>query len=396
MNILVISSYLPYPLHNGGHIRLYNILRELSNRHKITLICEKREKQTNQDIIAVKQFCEEVITVDRKKQWSYENILKSGFSNKPFLVVGHTLPEMKTKIVETLNSKRFDVIHVETFYVFQNLPKTYLPIVLIEHNIEYDVYAKYTKEANWFLKPLLYVDVAKIGYLEKYYWKKADRLVAVSEEDKRRMNRNDVVVAPNGVDPSVFAFKKRILDRKEKRILFMGDFKWIQNRQAASWIVKDIWPKIISMLEEKNIEMMPKLWVVGKNMPDSLKSIDDKSIHFDEHAPDETYKIYQKSDILLAPIKVGGGSSYKILEAMSSGVPVVTTSLGARGVQGSDGKNLLVGEEAQILAKQVVTLLENHEQYDNIRTNARKLIESEFTWESITKKLESVYEQTQE
>src|SRR5690348_6846315 len=123
MRILIVSSYLPFPLDSGGHVRLYNIIKELSKRHKITLICEKRPYQTQQDIEEVKKFCEAVYTVPRKKQWSFENIGKSGFSTHPFLVTGHTLMQMKKKIVEILAEKRFDVIHVETFYVYQNLPK---------------------------------------------------------------------------------------------------------------------------------------------------------------------------------------------------------------------------------------------------------------------------------
>src|ERR1051326_5282452 len=143
MRILLVSSYLPYPLYSGGHVRLYNLIKELSLKHTITLVCEIRGYQTQEDMKEVKKFCEQIITVPRKKQWSIHNVFKTGISRYPFLLTGHTLPEMKKEIVKLLNEKHFDVIHVETFYVFQNLPKTYLPIVLAEHNIEYLVYQRY-------------------------------------------------------------------------------------------------------------------------------------------------------------------------------------------------------------------------------------------------------------
>src|SRR5690242_13713182 len=143
MRILVVSSYLPFPLHSGGHVRLFNLIKQLSKRHKITLICEKRDFQTQTDINEVGKFCEEIITVPRKKQWSIQNIFKAGFSSYPFLLVGHTSLEMKQQIVRVLNEKQFDVIHIETFYVNQNLPKTYLPVVLVEHNVEYEVYQRF-------------------------------------------------------------------------------------------------------------------------------------------------------------------------------------------------------------------------------------------------------------
>ena len=80
MKILIVSSYLPYPLLNGGNIRLYNIIKALQKRHEITLVCEKREAQTLDDVAQVEKICKKVVTVRRKKQWSIKNIIKSGFS----------------------------------------------------------------------------------------------------------------------------------------------------------------------------------------------------------------------------------------------------------------------------------------------------------------------------
>src|ERR1700691_1264241 len=112
MKILMISSYLPYPLFSGGQVRLYNLIRELSGKHEITLICEKRPYQTRQDIAAVEKICKEVITVDRRKQWSFQNIIKAGTSSHSFLVTGHTNVDFQKKIHEVLQQNTFDLIHV--------------------------------------------------------------------------------------------------------------------------------------------------------------------------------------------------------------------------------------------------------------------------------------------
>ena len=100
-----------------------------------------------------------VIFVIRKKQWNIGNVLKTGFSTNPFLVVGHTSDEFKQAIKDELVRENFDLIHVETFYVYQNLPKTKIPVVLVEHNIEYLVYERFAKLTNRLIKPLLYVDI---------------------------------------------------------------------------------------------------------------------------------------------------------------------------------------------------------------------------------------------
>lgn len=105
MKILVISSYLPYPLFSGGHVRLYNLMRELSRNHEITLVCEKRPFQKKEDLDEVKKICKEVITVDRGKQWSISNVLKAGFSKNSFLVTGHTSLELQKKDSRSVESR---------------------------------------------------------------------------------------------------------------------------------------------------------------------------------------------------------------------------------------------------------------------------------------------------
>ncbi len=204
MNILLISSYLPYPLFSGGHIRLYNLIKRLSGRHNITLICEKRDYQKTSDIEEVEKYCKKVITVPRMKQWSMKNILKTGFSFSPFLVTGHTQSLMKEKIKDNIRRSQFDLIHVETSYVMQNLPfeDLRIPVVLVEHNIEYLVYKFFANNTPLFFRPFFYLDVAKLKFWEEGMWKKATKLVAVSERDKKVMNkkRKDVDIVANGVD----------------------------------------------------------------------------------------------------------------------------------------------------------------------------------------------------
>ncbi|MCL5432835.1 MAG: glycosyltransferase family 4 protein [Patescibacteria group bacterium] len=269
MKILILSSYLPHPLFTGGHIRLYNLLKQLSKKHTITFVCEKRDYQTQRDIDEIKSFCEKVFVVEKQKQWSIKNILKTGFSSYPFLMVGHTNPRLKEILENLVEESKFDLIHVETSYVMQNLPgKIYnkIPVVLVEHNVEYLVYKRFFKLAPSLLKPFLAIDVSKIKHYEESFWKKATKLVAVSEEEKTLMKKNNIDVVPNGVD--VDKFKVMNLDEKikdkEKIILFIGDFRWIQNKNAIKIILKDIWPKINSKLKTQNSKLNLKLWVVGR------------------------------------------------------------------------------------------------------------------------------------
>lgn len=380
----MVSSYLPFPLYSGGHIRLYNLIKNLSSKHEITLICEKRNYQSERDIEEVSRICRKVITVDRKKQWSASNILKTGFSLKPFLLWGHSLGEMKEKIEKELKSNEFDLIHVETSYVMQNLPKTNLPVVLTEHNIEYLVYQRFVKKANLILRPLLFLDILKLKRAEKSLWKKANKLVAVSTREQEIMGK-DAYLVPNGVDTKKFSAKKIIKNKMEKKVLFIGDFVWIQNRDSITYIIKNIWPKIVS--KNKNV----KLWVVGRKIPDSIKQLTDKSIIFDENAPSETELIFQEADILLSPIRIGGGTNFKILESMSCGTPVITSPLGNEGMNAKNGDEIIICNKPEEFANKALILLSDDYVYEKLSRNGRKFIEKNFDWRNIAEKLDSIY-----
>lgn len=386
----MVSSYLPYPLLSGGQVRLYNLLKELKEKgHKVTLVCEKRDYEGEDDIDQVRKVCQDVFVVKRRKQWSIGNIIKAASSQKPFLIVGHTNSDMKRIIKDLLDKEKFDLIHVETFYVFQNLPSTDIPVVLVEHNIEHLVYKRYTQKAPLILRPLLYYDVAKIKKMEEKFWKKATKLVAVSNIEKSQMNRDDVYVVPNGVDTEKFNFKRE--KSTDNLILFIGDFKWIQNRDSVSWIIKNVWPKIEEKI--KKDKLVATLWIVGKRIPENLKSLKRNGIVFDENAPVETERIFQKAFALLAPIRIGGGTSFKILESMSTGLPVLTTNLGNEGIGAKPGFDLIIADDEDSFANSLMNLLEDKKYYDEVSKNARKFIEENYDWKSISIKLENVYKE---
>lgn len=397
MKILIVSSFLPYPLFSGGHVRLFNLVKLLGKRHEITLICEKRSYQTEQDIKTVEKICKKVVVVERKKQWQLSNILRAGFSFYPFLLVGHDNAILKKEIEILLSTNTFDVIHVETFYVMQNLPKNVsIPVVLVEHNIEYLVYERYVKQAPFFIRPLLAIDIAKLQYWERLFWRRAAKLVAVSEQEKRLMDRDDVEIVPNGVDVEKFKIQNTKFKsiNREKRILFIGDFKWMQNCDSVEWILKEIWPSFVSRFARTTAgKPKIKLWIVGRKIPQSIRKLTiDPDVIFDENAPKDTEKIFDQADILLAPIRVGGGTSYKILEAMASGVPVVTTSLGIEGIDARNNDDVLIADSTEGLASKTIELLEDQEKYLRLVKNARILIEKKYDWKIIVKQLEKIYE----
>ena len=390
MKILFVASHLPYPLHSGGQVRVYNLLSRLGKKHEVTLFAFLRS-ETEKEYIKELSFCRKIDTVYRGHAWQPHYVTKSLLSTYPLLFATYAKDEMRAKITKELSNSRYDLVHIEPSYVWPALPTVDLPVVVGEHNIEYSGYRGYVDSFSFVpLRPFLMFDVVKLKWWEQKVWKKAARVVAVSDEDRRIITKtagSKVDVVPNGVDLRQFPFKPK-KPTLSPVFLFVGYFGWLQNRDAVRFLAGDIWP----LLKERypNAELR----IVGRQAPTELVSfIRAKGILLLEGVSDIAHE-YQKADILLAPIRLGSGSRYKILEAMASGLPVVTTSVGAGGLHVFHKKEVMVGDNPKDFVGAVGELLTNDTLRSAIVNAARKRIEASYSWEIISRDLEKVWEKS--
>lgn len=390
MKILMLTPYLPYPLLTGGQTRSYNLIKRLSSLgHEITLLSLVKSSKERAYVGELERFCKQVIVFDRsEKPWTLNNILRTGFSFYPFLVVRNWAEREKVAILEIISREKFDLIHAETFYVMPHIPETKIPILLVEQTIEHLVYQHFAGRFKIpFLKLLLYIDVWKLKYWELRYWKKAQKVVAMSEEDRKKMlsevSSLDVDIVPNGVDSKYFRLK--VASRsKEPVVLYLGNFTWLQNREAVEILVKKVWPKIKFKLPNA------KLWIIGKDARDFFNNLVSKDVVVDE--VDDVRKVYQRAWVLVAPIYGGGGTRYKNFEAFASGLPVVTTSIGIRGTEATDGVEVIIRDNPLDIAQSAVNLLTDKTLYKRISENARKMVKQKYDWDPIAQKLSNIYE----
>lgn len=386
MRILMVTPYLPYPLLSGGQIRSYNLIKNLAKSHKITLFSFIRKEEERKFLPKLLRYCQKIKVFKRRKAFSLFNILMAGISYYPFLMCLYWDPKVKKEIKEEIESEDYDLLQAETFYVMHILPKTQLPVVLAEQNIEYQVYKRFADRANLFLKPFLYFDVAKIKLWEEFFWQKAKKVIAASTLDEKIIEdkiKTKVNLVPNGIDPDYF---KNLAQKPHEfpTILFVGNFKWLQNRDTVSFLISEIWPKI-----KKQI-LKAKLLIVGRDAPQKLKEAITESGAILKEDVSEIADVYQISDLLLAPIRIGGGTKFKILEAMAAGLPVVTTKEGIEGLEVEDGKEVLVGREASQLVEKVVEILKDGDLKNNLTTKARTLVFEKYNWQTVSQKFDQV------
>ena len=393
MKILMLTPYLPYPPSEGGQVRSYKLIKLLSQRHQITLVCYSRQHNTPDQVAHLKQFCKRVFVIERGKTWTLKNILRTGFSQYPFLVSIYNSPGTKTILTEALASDTFDLIHAEMSYTLPYLPQHDLPVILVEQTIMSRIFGHQigVDPRLWF-RPLMWIDVQKMKYWEKYFWEKASRLIAVSDEDatvmKQLLPGLRVEVVPNGVGEDFSGLPKKF--HYNHTLYYMGNYKWIQNWEAAEYLAREVFPLVKKRLPDA------KLVLAGQYPTSEVKALADMDILVQEFKDYDAKGLVQsllQSGLFVAPMYAPGGTRLKILASMAAMMPVVTTSIGAEGYGAVDGESILIGNNSREIADQVIRILKDKKLYQRIATNARQLVDTKFTWGPIAQKLESIYEE---
>lgn len=393
MKILMLTPYVPYPPSSGGQIRTLNLLKYLAKNHKITLVSLYKKDDEKKYISHLKKYCERIYLCKRsEKPWAVNNIFKAIFSRLPFLIIRNYSPAAKEIITELLQTNSYDVIHAETFYIMPHIPPTQVPIFLLEQTIEYEVYQHFVDTLPRILKFFFYFDILKLKYWERFYWRKAFLVGTVSEADKKLINKIEPeiqpVVVPNGAGDELIAYKLTKKDLKKPVALFLGNFSWLQNIEAANFLIKNIYPKLKTAIPNL------KLVIAGQNAKTKIKSPPDDQINVVDIKSDEIQlvkKIYESSTLFIAPIFGPGGTRLKILAAMATGLPVVSTRIGLAGLLIKDKYNVMIAQNPDEFVAEVQTVLTDQNLYETLRTNAHQLVNEIYNWKKIAAKLEIIY-----
>lgn len=392
MKILMLTPYLPYPLLSGGQIRTYNLLKKMAKLHEITLFALIKNDDEKQYIKELEKYCHKVRVFKRSSQpFTLKNIFRTAFSSYPFLVVRNHVGQVINAIREELETSNYDLIHAETFYMMPHIPKTDIPVILVEQTIEYLGYESFAQNTKLqFLRPLLKIDINKIKFWEKYYWQTCNQLVTMSEEDKDFIQKEvgqktPISVVANGVDTAWFS-QEKFSKRKTPTLLSVGTFKWLPNIEAVKFLVQKVWPLIKASRPDV------KLWIVGNAPTNQILEYaqKDSQIEVSGRVPD-IREAFSGAHILLAPVFSGKGTRYKILEAMASGTPIVATSIAVEGLGVVNGEEVLIANNEKEIAQTTLSLLNDQKLQKKLSRHGQAFVKKNFDWDLIAQKLDEVY-----
>ncbi|MCL4374440.1 glycosyltransferase family 4 protein [Patescibacteria group bacterium] len=394
MKILMLTPYLPYPPASGGQIRTLNLIRYLSRKHDITLISLYKTEAEKKYLSHLQLYCRSVYLCKRPgSPWQLKNIGKALLGNDPFLIVRNYSPEAKSLLSRLLKKENYDVIHAETFYIMPHLPPTAIPIFLLEQTIEYKVYQHFVNQLPPLIKPFFLLDIMKLKRSERYYWRNAMLVGTVSDTDRKIIKALEPsikpVVVPNGAGEEMVARTLPLKKPVPPRLLFQGNFSWLQNTEAAQYLITKIYPQI------KQDFPRLELIIAGQNAQNKIKPFHDRQIKIVDIPPENSSlvkRLYQQSTVFLAPIFGPGGTRLKILAAMATGLPVISTKIGVQGLEVTDRVHVLIANQPKEFVRQIRLILSNRSLYRKIQQNAYRLVKEKYNWKTIAQQLEIIYE----
>jgi glycosyltransferase involved in cell wall biosynthesis len=251
-------------------------------------------------------------------------------------------------------------------------------MILDLDDIETDIRREWNRLSpphGWRARLKAHIDLAILERYQRRMLKRFDRILITSDPDKKRLgNGVEVCVIPNGTDISQGPFA----DQSDGRtLLCLGTYGYWPNVDGLQNFIRNILPLIRREIPDVRV------LVVGRDIPDTVTSLHDgKHILVSPDVP-EVDPFYQESTVSVVPLRLGGGTRLKILEAFAIGTPVVSTSIGCHGLNVQDGEHLLIGDSPEAFARACLTLLHNKEQRADLTAHARKLVEQNYNWDAI-------------
>jgi len=391
LKILFVAPYLPSPPLSGGQRRLEGLIRGLSARHEVSLLCFAES-----DPGETREYCHQLVTVDfdsRGVAVSRRRLLqlRSLVSIRSFEHRLFRQPDVQVRLDQLLSSNSYDVIQVEfcqmAGHEFPSGNSQRPLLVLDEHNIEYDVIRRTSEGTTAFGRRIYHeINWRKLKREELSVWKRFDGVVVTSDRDERLLKRDDAsvrtAVVPNGVDLTSFTPSGAPAD--PCTLLFVGVMNYFPNTDGVTYFVREVLPAI------RAVHPDVRLKIVGMNPPESVKSLADSHIEVTD-VVDDPRPYLDSSTVVIVPLRVGGGTRFKILEAMAKGKPIVSTRIGAEGIEAEHDRELLLADDAESFAREVGRLLTDPKLAKRLGRAGRQLAEQRYSWESAVTRLEAFY-----
>lgn len=394
MNILFLSTWFPYPPDNGSKLRAYYLLRGLAERHQVALLSFAFATARPDAPGELRDWCREiqVAPVD-PFALNQAGSLRTFLSLRP--VASRPVLAMSQLAAQALRAQPYDAVIASTGmmidYALQTPPGA--ARILEEHNaMTRWAWERYREAKGAAQQARRWLSWRKGRWYEARTYPRFDLVTMVSEADRqaavdaagRRSPRVEVV--PNGVDCA--HNRPGLAPPQPTSLVFNGSLTYSANYDAMQWFLAKVYPSIKAQAPDVTLA------ITGSTKGVDLAGLElDDSVRLLGYVDDVRIPVAGAA-VAVAPIRQGGGTRLKILEAMALGTPVVATSKGAEGLEAVDGQHLLLADDPQRFADAVLRLLADDVLAARLRRNARQLVEERYDWDAIGRRFAALVEQT--
>ncbi len=403
LNVAVLDEELPFPLTSGKRIRTFNLLTRLATQHRVTVLCHRNpdrdEAGAAEDVF--RELGIRTVIVDRavpSKSGAgfYARLATNLLSPLPYSVTTHASPALAGAVRVHAAANRVDLWHCEWTPYAQVLRDALgrqldrLRWSVMAHNVESLIWKRYTEAAGnpmkrWYIRQ----QWRKFETFERWAYTAATAAIAVSREDATLMCRDfgatRVHVVDNGVDVEFFR-PQRDVDRDPARMLFLGSLDWRPNQDAAIHLLTHLLPRV----RARNVGATAVL--VGRRPPDWLRAKVAATPGAELHAdvPD-VRPFLARCGFLVVPLRIGGGSRLKILEALAAGTPVVSTKVGAEGLELKADRDLIVTSTQEELVSAALNAIRHPHELAETADSGRRQVLARYSWNLLAERLDGVW-----
>jgi polysaccharide biosynthesis protein PslH len=396
MKILQLSNKPPWPLKDGGAIAILNLTKGFFiSGHQVTLIAMNTLKHhiKKEDIPdTIKRIADFRFPEVPAEITFFGTALNFLFSRKPFTAVRFISRTFESELISTLKETSFDLIQLEGLYLCPYIPviRTYSSAVIAyrAHNIESEIWDRTAAISSgikkWYFSNL----TCRIRKFEEKWLNRYDVLVPITERDGRLLNTmgnvKPVHVAPAGVDPDSFNIGQANMEFPS--LFHIGSLEWSPNQEGLIWFLKNCWGKIRSKYPEL------RFYIAGRNAPKWLSDkLNQPGVVFLGEIGD-AFAFMKSKAVMIVPLLSGSGMRVKIVEGMATGKTIVSTSIGAEGLQVENSLNILIADTPGDFIRSIESLIGDKILFDRIGEEASVFVRNNFNYVTIARELTAFYQ----